>query len=257
MAPNRPALALLVVGLLLLPGPLYADAAADATAPERHRASTGYTATPVDASNDSLLADRYAGGVTLRPQKLGYPHIADDYRAPNRTRRTLERALRDGTASTLDEAVAADLRTLARNYSLLSADYERYYAFAVTGSGGDASATVRTSRANDSEIAAVVRDELAASYRELSPAERATFRKIRNATEAADAYDYRPWSDEPVPDARLVERNGTHYEVRAASVTDEFGPSGGVLLGFVGSLVGVGCLLAAGGSWLFGRFAGD
>lgn len=255
MASNRFALALLVVGLLLLPGPLYADAVADATAPERHRMSTGYVAEPIAAGNDSVLVERYAGRVSFRSERLAYRHVADDYRAPNRTRRTLDRAIREGTATASDADVAADLRALEGDYSLLSVDYERYYAFAVTGRG--ANATVRTSRADDAEIAAVVREKLVASYGDLPAAERATFREIRNATASEDAYDYRPWSDEPVPDPPIIERDGTYYAVSAASVTDEFGPSGGVLLGFAGTLAGVGCLLAAGCVRLVGRFRGD
>lgn len=244
MPSRSTALALLVVGLVLLPGPLYASALDRLGGPERHRVPSGYVATPIDASNDSVLAERYVDRLAYRPQTLSYGYHADDYRAPNRTRRVLERALRASPARSADDAVRSDLRKIERNHSFLTLDYDDYYRLSVTTDDG--SATVRANRSTDAEIAGVVRDRLVIEYGDLSPAERRTFRKIRNATESAEEYDYRPWSDEPLPDRPIVRKNGTHYAVSSASVSDDFGPSTGVFLGFLGSLVGVGCLLASG-----------
>lgn len=244
-------LALLVVGLLLLPGPMYAVAIDRLDGPERHRVPSGYVATPINASNDSALAERYANHLAYRPRTLSASYNADDYRAPNRTRRLLERAVQDGSATTDDDATRSDLARLERNYSLLTLDYDEYYAFSVAASDG--TATVRANRSTDAEIAGVVRDELVVAFRDLSPAERRTVRKIRNATESEETYDYRPWSDEPVPDRPIVRKNGTHYAISSATVTDDFGPSTGVLFGFLGSLVGVACLVGAGLVALYAR----
>jgi hypothetical protein len=248
MAPSRTALALLVVGVVLLPGPGYAVLLEQVDGPERQ--STAYVVTPIDASNDSLLTDRYADRISFRPERLTYGHVADDYRAPNRTRDVLERAVRSGTATTSDEAVAADLRRIGRDYAFLTIDYDEYYAFSLseTNKGDD---SLRTSRANESDIAATVRHTLVVDYRDLSPEKRETVRKIRNATEAG--HDYHPWSDEPVPERRIVRRNGTSYAIETNGHVDEFGPSGGVLLGFAGSAVGIACLFASGGVWVYGR----
>lgn len=252
MSPTRAALALLVIGAVLLPGPAYAIGLDRLEGPDRHRSPTGYVATPIDIENDSVLADRYARDVTFRTQGLEYRHVADDYRAPNETRRVLERAIRNGTATTSDEAVSDDVQQLQQNYTLLTTSYDAHYTYAVSATGE--TTTVETTRANDSEIAATVRDELVVDYENLSADERETFRKIRNATESDEQYDYRPWSDEPVPERPIVERNGTYYAIEIASQTDDFDFPPGLFLGFLGSALGVVALLASGGLWLYGRY---
>lgn len=253
MASRSPALVLLVLGLVLLPGPMYGAAFDRLEGPERHRAPTGYVATPIDAANDSVLAGRYAHHVSFQSSDLQYRHVADDHRAPNRTRRVLERAIRRGEAATGDDAVRSDLRRIERNHTFLTIEYDEYYQFSVAESDG--ATTLRTTRATDAEIASAIRDEIVVGYADLPPAERQTFRKIRNATEADSAY--RPWSDEPVPEQTLVRANGTYYDVEGMSHFDDFGPSRAVLYGFLASLVGVGCLLAGGlfalHAWLSGR----
>jgi hypothetical protein len=247
-ATSRVALALLVVGVVLLPGPAYAIGLDRLDGPDRHRISTGYVATPIDASNDSLLAERYAGRLALRTESLQYRHVATDYRAPNRTRQVLERAIRNGTATAETSAVRSDLRRLARNETFLTVDDDAYYALSVS------SGTVETSRATDAEIAAAVRDELVVDYGRLPAAERRTFGKIRNTTISSERGDYRPWSDEPVPDEPIVERDGTHYAVHVRSHTDDFGFPDGLLVGVAASLVGVTSLLGSGVVWLYGRY---
>ncbi|RDI72681.1 hypothetical protein [Halopelagius longus] len=246
MSSKRTVRVLLLVGLLLLPGPVYAIEAERLDGPERHRVANGYTATPIDAENDSRLADQYAVRLAFNPEDVEYRHVASGLRAPNRTRSTLERAIRNGSATVDSLAVRSDVRRLRRNYTFLTESYDAYYAYSLS------SGTVATTRANDSEIAAAVRDELVVEYETLSAAERATFRKVRNATVSEDAYDYRPWQDEPMPSAAIVERNGTHYAVETASHTDDFDFPDGLLLGVVASAVGVVCLLTSGGIWLSG-----
>lgn len=252
MSPKRAALALLLVGLVLLPGPAYAIGLDHLDGEDRHRSSAGYVATSIEAENDSVLADRYASEVTFRTQGLDYRHIADDYRAPNETRRVLERAIRNGTATTSTPAVHDDVQQLEQNDTFLTISYDGYYTYSVSSNGD--TTTVQTSRANDSEIAAVVRDELIVDYQSLSDDERETFRKIRNATESEQQYDYRPWSDEPVPEEPIVAQDGRYYAIEVASHTDDFNFPEGLFLGFAASGLAIVLLLASGGVWLYGRY---
>lgn len=254
MSPKRAALALLVVGLVLLPGPAYAFGLDRLDGSDRHRTSAGYVATPIDAENDTMLAERYASGVTFRTPAFQYRHVAEDYRAPNETRRVLEQAIQNGTATTDSAAVREDLRRLQRNHSFVTISYDAYYTYTSTSSG--ATTTVETTRANDSEIAAVIREKRIVAYEHLSDDEQETFRKIREATESEDQYDYRPWSDEPIPERPIVERGGTYYAVEVASHTDDFNFPPGLFLGVIASGVGLLSLLAAGAVWLYGRYRG-
>ncbi|MFC7097085.1 hypothetical protein [Halobaculum marinum] len=248
MPSDRTALVLVFVGLLLLPGPAYAFALDAADGPERYRSSAGYAATPIDYENDTVLAEQYAASLTFRPESFQYRHVRDDFRAPNRTREVLETAMATGSATVDSDAVAADVRQLRRNYSFLSAEYDTYHAFTL------ADGEVTTTVANESDVAAAVREELVVSYDDLSPAEQQTFRKIRNATESDDAFAYRPWNDEPVPDDPIVERDGTYYAVEAVSHTDDFGFPEGTFVGLVASAVGIVALLAGLGTLGYNRW---
>lgn len=249
---DRPALSLLVVGLVLLPGPAYATALDHLDGPERHRSSAGYVAEPIDASNDTLLAETYGHQLAFQPDDMGYRHVAERYRAPNRTRRTLDRAIETGAATAPNDAVASDLRRLDRNHSFLTREFDRYHAFAVVER--EAGTGIETTPANDSEVAAAVRERLVVDYERLTPAERETFRKIRNATASAETDDYRPWSDEPLPDEPIVERGGDYYSVAAYSHTDDFGFPPGFFLGVVASAFGLVSVLAAVGVALYSRW---
>lgn len=136
--------------------------------------------------------------------------------------------------------------------TVLTGSYDAYDTYSVSST--EDGVTVETSRANESTVAAVVRDELVVDYAELSADEQETFRKIRNATESEEAYDYRPWSDEPAPDRAIVERGGTHYAIEVASQTDDFNFPPGLVAGVVASALGILSLLASGGLWLYGRW---
>lgn len=251
MSPNHWALAFLLAGLILLPGPAYAIGVDQFDGPDRGRSSAGYAATPINASNDSLLAHKYDGRISFQTEDLTYQHIARNYRAPNETQRVLERAIRNCTATTSSQAVHADLRQLAGNYTFLTISHDAYYSYSISTTAD--TTTVRTNSANDSTIARAVRDELVVTYGQLPTAQQATFDEIRNATEASDQYEYRPWSDEPVPDKPLVERDGTHYAVEVVSHTDAINVPDGLFLGIIASAVGLVSLLASGGVWLYGR----
>jgi len=254
MSSNRAALVLFLIGLVLLPGPAYAVGLDRLDGPDRYRISTGYQTTPVDISNDSVLAEEYRFGLEFLPEDMRFRYIAEDYQAPNQTRRVLEWAIRNGSATTEDQAVQADLQQLQRTHPLLTLSYEVYYEYSLSSTDG--TTTIETTRANDSRIAALVRSNRVVSYENLTEAEQWTFRKIRNATEDPDQYDYRPWSDEPLPERPIVERNGTYYVIEGTSETDDFNFPDGFLLGFVASGVGLVALALSGGVWLYARWRG-
>jgi hypothetical protein len=254
MSPNRIALALLLIGLVLLPGPAYAVGLDRLDGPDRYRVSTGYQTTAVDISNDSALAEEYIFGLAFLPEDMQFHYINEDYLAPNRTQRVLERAIRNGSATTRDQAVEADLQQLQRTHPLLTLTYRVYYVYSVSSTGG--TTTIEATRANESQIAALVRANHVVSYQNLTKAEQRTFRKIRNATDDPDQYDYRPWSDEPLPERPIVERNGTYYVIEGSSDTDDFNFPAGFLLGFVASGLGLIALILSGGVWLYARWRG-
>jgi hypothetical protein len=254
MSPNRIALALLLIGLVLLPGPAYAVGLDRLDGPDRYRVSAGYQATPIDISNDSALTEEYRYGLAFQPADMQFRYVAEDYRAPNRTQRVLERAIRNGSATTEDQAVQADLQQLQRTHPLLTLSYEGYYEYSVSSTDG--TTTIETTRANDSRIATLVRSNRVVSYENLTEAEQQTFRKIRNATDDTDQYDYRPWSDEPLPERPIVERNETYYTIENTSETDEFNFPDGFVLGIVASGLGLVALVLSGIVWLYARWRG-
>lgn len=248
MPSNRAALALLVTGLVLLPGPAYAIGFEQVDGPERYRTSAGYTATPIDTSNDSMLAEQYGSRLSLRPDVLELPYMADRYRAPNQTRSVLEATIENGSVSSESENVSTDLERLRANYTFLEGPSDSYYRYSVS------STRIEASQVNDSVIADAVREELAVEYSSLTPDERETFRKIRNATVSEEQFAYRPWQDEPVPENPIVEGNQTAYAVRVASHADDFHFPDRLLLGIGASLLGIFSLVLAGGITLFNRW---
>ncbi|SDL89423.1 hypothetical protein SAMN04487949_0090 [Halogranum gelatinilyticum] len=241
---RRTALALLVVGLLLTPGVWYVFAVDDLTGPDRYRSSSGYTATPVDVSNDTLLADRYDSRLTVRADSLRYRHVADDYAAPNETRRVLAEAIETGRATTSNDSVRADLVAIDEEYPFVANESTRDGVYALELSTDEGTTVARATRANDSAVADAVRRDLLVSYEALPTDEQATFDAIRNATVHDDWY--RPWSDEPVPDEPLVRKGDTTYAVAAPVAVDDFNFPDGLLVGLVASALGVLSLLAAG-----------
>lgn len=243
MALRRVALGLALLGVVLVPGPAYALAFDRLDGPERTRSSAGYSATPVDVENGSYLTDRWRGSVTFYAESLSRPY-SDEFRAPNATYEVVRTAVAQGNATTTDPGVRADLREIESTHPFVTLEYEGVYDLRLATDGG--TTVVRAEEANDSEIAAAVREELVVEYESLSPGERRTFRKIRNATTAEDEYAYRPWSDEPMFETpAIVEKDGEHYAVAVVSHTDDFGFPAGLFVGLAGSVVGVVSLLAA------------
>lgn len=255
MSPQRIALALALVGVILLPGPAYAFALDGLDDSDRHRSSTGYRAEPVDASNDSLLVERYQRDVTFYAEGLTYRHRADEYRAPNETLDVLRTAVASGNATTTSDDVRADLRRVDRAEPFVTLEYDGVYDLRLSTAGE--TTTVRAVEATDAEIAAAVREELVVDYESLSAGERRTFEKIRNATTSDDAHDYRPWSDEPMFETPVVvDRDGEQYAVAVASETDDFDLPDGLFVGITASVVGIASLAGAAVVTLYARLRG-
>lgn len=241
---RRTALSLAVLGLVLLPGVGYVFALDGLGGEEPHRSSTSYGAAPIDADNDTVMAAQYRSAVTFYAPRLQYRHVADEFSARNETREVLLTAMRTGTAATSDGDVRADLRSLQRNYSFVTAEYDEVYRLALERDGE--TTVVTATRANESAVAAAAREEVVVEYETLTPAERATFEKIRNATRSEEDYGYRPWSNESVLHPPLVvEKGEAHYAVETVAHVDDFDFPDGMLLGVVASGLGVVSLVTA------------
>jgi hypothetical protein len=253
--PSRHVLTRLVVGLLLLPGPVYA-VAVDSL--DRERASTGYGAERVDLDDPATgdrLVDRFGADVTVTVAHVAEPYVVDEFRAQNRTVAVLQRAYRGETVRVTDGAVRADVTDLARNASFLRPDFDHDRRRLVVERRGDA-LVVRTRDANASAVFAAVRDEAVVQYDALSSEERETVDRVLNASVGEERGYYRPYRDEPHPFPAVIEKDGEHYFVQSSVHVDDFGPDG-FRLGLAGSGVGLVCLLGAGAAVVGERVGGE
>lgn len=236
--PSRVATTLLVVGLLLIPGPVYA-AAVDSMTPDR--VPQGYSAEPVDLDDPETreqLAETFDDDVTL-----SLYHLTDSPASSDRTAAVLREAYRGGELRVTDEAVRAEIQALARNYTFLRSDADHDPRLLVLDPSADA-LVVTTRHVSFSEVFREVRGDAVVEYESLSPAERATIDRILN-TSGSDAY-YRPYENDPHPDFPVVvEKGGAHYLVQSTIVVDDFSPDG-FYLGVLGTGGGVVALLAGG-----------
>lgn len=243
---RRIALLLAVLGLLCLPAPLYLGWAAEATAPPP-RTSQVFEAEPLDPANESdreTIVERHGTVVALSTHRISESYSAGEYRAPNETRRTLETAMGNGSATTADSGAQADLRRIAGDYAFVYdayGDREQYYRLGVTGNGSE----VRARNVSVDRVANATVEQSAVSYAALSPDERRTVDRI--VDNSSDDYGYRPRTDEAFVDRlpALVERDGTLYSVHSDSHVDDFGPGfGGFLVGLAVAAAGAVLLVA-------------
>jgi hypothetical protein len=242
--PSRPVLGLFIVGLLLLPGPVYAGVVDSL---DRDRVATGYGAERVDLEDPETrerLTERFDADVTVTLAHVAEPYAADEYRAQNRTVSVLRRAYRGNeSVRVTDDAVQADVTGLAQNASFLRPDFDHEPRRLVVDRSDDA-LVVGTHAANASERFAAIRAATVVHYDTLPSAERATVETVLNASLGEERGYYRPYRDEPHPFPAVVEKGGEHYLIRPVVTVDDFGPDG-FLAGLVGSGVGLVCLLGA------------
>lgn len=235
--PSRPALVLLAVGLVLLPGPAYA-VLVDSVRPDR--VAAGYSAERVDLDDPDTrarLAETFGHEVTVSL------HHVDDasshpYRTPDRTAAVLRRAYRGmDPVRVTDDAVRADVEALARNASFLRPDFDHDPRRLVVHRR-DGALLVSTRETNASAVFAAVRGDVVVDYDALSPAERDTVDRVLRTAGADDAY-YRPYENEPHPTfPAIVERDGNHYLVQPTVHVDDFGFDG-LVAGIGASAVGL------------------
>ncbi|MFB6130892.1 MAG: hypothetical protein ABEJ28_08740 [Salinigranum sp.] len=249
MRPRKIALLLIVLGALCLPAPAYLGWAARATAPTP-QTSQVYSAEPLDlstATDRATVVSRYGYRIALSTHRVSHRYSAGVYRAPNETRRTLEAAMENGTATTADAGARADLRSIAANYSFVYDAYahrEQYYRLRVSDDGSE----VRTRPVSRDRVANATVDRVAVRYADLSPGERRTVDRILGNA-SGDGSGYRPRVDDPFVDRlpALVYRDGTLYSLYAYGHVDDFGPG---FFGFLAGLAvaGVGVVLLLVGS---------
>ncbi len=266
MRTRKVALALLVVGALCLPAPLYLGWAASATAPPP-KTSQMYVAQPVDPATESdhdAILSHASGSVALSVHQVSRRYSAGEYRAPNATNRLLTAAMADGAQTVSDPAVRADVERIARNYTFVydaysdddadGEDGEQYYRLRVSENASRVAATsVSTQR-----VVNVTVERTAVRYGELTPAERETVDAILNAS-AGDGFGHRPRVNDAFADElpALVWKEGTLYSLRVGGHADDFGPGfQGFFWGLVVAGVGVVLVLVGGLLYAIDRWRG-
>jgi hypothetical protein len=249
---RRAALALLVVGVLLLPAPLYLPAAAEATAPPP-KSPQVYAAEPVDLNNGSdreRLVDRHWTSVAFSAHQVSQRYSHDEYRAPNESRAALREAMRTGSATVDSAGAKADLRELGGQYRFLTdryTDIEGYYRFDVRENGS----VVEAENVSRERVADAIAQQ-APHYENLSAGEQHTLdRLLDNSTD--ENWGYRTRVDEPFADRLPTAfwKGDTLYSVSVTGHVDDFGPGFAAFfaglavaaLGFVLVLLGGGYLL--------------
>ncbi|MBX0305187.1 hypothetical protein [Haloarcula salinisoli] len=261
---RRIATAILAVGLLCLPAPLYLPYGLAMVSPETTDAPYHGPEVAVDdpSSNDIRLDGTPTRDqrVLLRVEELGFGY--DD---PDGTRAVLTRAARNGTATTADPTVRSDLRRLDWKHEFVSWDRPpaspavrtdvRPRTPAPPGSAGDGTqryalsvrnngSTVTLTEASAFQVFDATVGGRVVAYDSLRPeTRRAVDAIVANTTDGRG--EYHPRADSPVVDRAplLVEKNGTVYNVYRDDGTYIGGGFARFLLG--GGVAVVGLILVA------------
>jgi hypothetical protein len=254
---RRIALLLVVAGLVCLPAPQYLGWAAETTAPPA-RTSQIYAAEPIDLDNTSdqkRVVDRYGDAVTLADYQLTTRYDDETYRSPNATRRILEAAMANGSATVSNDSVRADLRAIATDYEFVrdsEAGQAGYYRFAVASNGS----TVRAEPVSLSAVANATADQ-APRYEDLSPGQQRTVDNLL-ANSTSDDPGYRPHVNDPYVDElpTAIWKGETLYSIYIYGHVDDFGPGfAGFVVGLGVAALGVAFVLAGGGLYAYDRWA--
>lgn len=253
---RRVALLLVAVGALCLPAPQYLGWAAAATSPPERTAQV-FGTEPVDlddADDRRRFVDRHAHEVTLADARLAARSDDGTYRSIDATRRALESAMANGSATVSDDGARADLRAIDDEYAFVrdtAAGTEGYYRVTVTENGS----TVRAEAVSLAAVADATADR-APRYAELSAAERRTVDAVLdNAT--ADDGGYRPRVNDPYADRlpTAIRKGDTLYSIYTTGHVDDFGPGfGGFVVGLGVAALGVVLVLGGGGLYAFERW---
>ncbi|MFB6079785.1 MAG: hypothetical protein ABEJ81_02110 [Haloferacaceae archaeon] len=254
---RRVALLLVVVGVLCLPAPQYLGWAAAATSPPA-RTSQRYAAERINLHNEShrkRFVDRYGHEITLADYRLT-TRYDDAYRAPNATRRALESAMANGSATVSDERVRADLRKIAAEYAFVrdsDAGTAGYCRLTVEGNG----TTIRAESVSLVPVATAIA-ERAPRYENLPPgAQRTVDDVLDNSTQ--DDTGYRPRVTDPYVDRlpTAIRKGDTLYSIYVYGHVDDFGSGfAGFVVGLGVAALGVVLVLGGGGLYAYDRWAG-
>lgn len=172
---------LLIVGMLLLPAPLYYGVAADAILPAP-RATEGYVAEPVDLDTESgidyvvRLEDR---NVAVSEHDF-YKDPAYPHQWNTSTWRVLETAITNGSATVSDSDTRAELQEITVNHQFVretSDDKRGYYRLIIEQNA----TVVRTDPVSHSVVASAIVDQ-APHYENLTTDEKQTVDEILNAS---------------------------------------------------------------------------
>ena len=255
MTRSRAALALLVVGVLLLPAPLYLPAAAEATAPPP-KSSQVYAAEPVDLDNESdrkQLVDSHWTTVAFSAHQVSQRYSHDEYRAPNESRAALREAMRNGSATVESAGAKADLRAVSSEYRFVTDSYtdiEGYYELRVRENGS----VVEAEPASEKRIADAIAAQ-ASHYENRSAGEQRTLdRLLNNSTD--ENWGYRPRVDEPFADRLPTAfwKGDTLYSVSVTGHVDDFGPGfAAFFYGLFVAAAGLVLVVVSGGYLLYRR----
>lgn len=255
---RRAALALLVVGLLLLPAPIYLSAAANAAAPPP-KSSQVYAAEPVDLNNASdrrTLVSRHWPTVAFSAHQVSQTYSHGEYRAPNESRAALREAMRNGSARVERAGAKADLREIASEYRFVTDAYtgvEGYYRLRVSENGS----VVEADPVSRERIADAIAAQ-APHYENLSAGAQKTLDRLLNHSRGDD-WGYRPRVDRPFADRLPTPfwKGDTLYSVHVVAHVDDFGPGfTWFFYGLFAAAVGLVLVVASGGYLLYRRSQG-
>ncbi|QIO23358.1 hypothetical protein [Haloarcula sp. JP-L23] len=246
---GRPAILVLVIGLLCIPAPLYLPVAIEMTHSQTDAPYNGPVVDPATEDGQETILVYYDRTLRL---EVAADLSTERYDAPSRLRRTLVRAIQNGTATRSAPAVRSDIQAVARNYTYLRYQNE-YYAFTVAAGGG----TVETTHVTREQVVTETVDRQAVAYESLGPqTQRTVDRIVANTSGDAGIGSYRPHENSAVVERSpiLVSKNGTLYSIHRDGGTYFGAGFVGFLYGIPVAVVGVLlCIAVVLGHLLFGR----
>jgi hypothetical protein len=250
---RKTAVALLVVGLLLLPAPLYLGWAGQATAPPP-KSPQVYAAEPVDMDDPTdrnELVEEHWTTVAFSAHQASERYSTGEFRSPNATRGALREAMGNGSASVADDGARADLREIAASSQFVTdaySDIEGYYRLELRENGS----VVAAEQVSEERIVEVIADT-SPHYENLTAGEQRTLDRLLDTT-ADESAGYRPRVDEPFVDRLPTPfwKGDTLYHVYVRGHVDDFGPGfGWFVRGLVVAAVGLLLVVGSGGYLLY------
>lgn len=240
---------LLIVGMLLLPAPLYLGPAAEAITPAP-QTSQGYHAEQIDLGDESDRKSFISGTdrqITVTQFDFS-ADPADPYRWNATTWRVLETAMTNGSATVSDAGIREELREIDTKHQFVredSDDGREYYRLTIEQSG----TIVRTEPASDAEVATAIAEQ-APHYENLTSAEKRTVDAILNAS-SSEYGTHRPQVNDAFVDQlpTMIWKGDSLYDINGLLYVDEV-PVGviGFYAGF--GVAAIGLVFIVVGKWM-------